>query len=68
MVEAPQRSANGDLLMIFPTTLFVRSYKEDFKKEFKYIRNLEYQGQQVTGAFRSTDSYLLKHPELSKIK
>ena len=63
-----ERSASGDLLMIFPTTLFVRSYKEDFKKEFKYIRNLEYQGQQVTGAFRSTDSYLLKHPELSKIK
>jgi len=63
-----ERSPNGDLLMIFPTTLFVRSYKEDFKKEFKYIRNLEYQGQQVTGAFRSTDSYLLKHPELSKIK
>jgi len=68
MVEAPQRSANGDLLMIFPTTLFVRSYKEDFKKEFKYIRNLEYEGQQVTGAFRTKDSYLLKHPELSKIK
>ena len=68
MVEAPQRSANGDLLMIFPTTLFVRCYKEDFKKEFKYIRNLEYEGQQVTGAFRTKDSYLLKHPELSKIK
>ena len=63
-----ERSTNGDLLMIFPTTLFVRSYREDFKKEFKYIRNLEYEGQQVTGAFRTKDSYLLKHPELSKIK
>ena len=56
------------LIQLFPTTLLVRSYKEDFKKEFKYIRNVDYKGQQVTGAFRSQDSYILKHPELLKIK
>ena len=34
--------------------------EEDFKKEFKYIRNLEYDEQQLTGVFRSKDSYLMK--------
>ena len=56
------------LIQIFPTSLLVCTYKDDFKKEFKYIRNLEYKGQQITGAFRTQDSYVLKHPELSKIK
>tara|TARA_Y100001951_G_scaffold85653_1_gene75681 strand:- start:81 stop:716 length:636 start_codon:yes stop_codon:yes gene_type:complete len=56
------------LVSIFPISLLVCTYKEDFKKEFKYVRTLEYKGQQVTGAFRSNDSYLLKHPPLSKIK
>ena len=37
-----ERNPQGDLLMIFPTTKFVRSYKEDFKTEFKYIRNFKY--------------------------
>jgi len=56
------------LISIFPTSLLVCTYKDDFKKEFKHIRNLEYTDQQVTGVFRSKDSYLMKHPELSKIK
>ena len=54
------------LIQLFPTSLLIRSYKEDFKKEFKYIRKIDYKGQQVTGAFRSQDSYILKRPELSK--
>ena len=56
------------LVGLFPTTLLVTKYEEDFKKEFKYIRQLEYEKQQITGVFRSTDSYLMKHPELSKLK
>jgi len=56
------------LLQVFPTCLLVCTLKKDFKKEFNYIRNLEYIGQKVTGEFRSKDSYLMKHPELSKIK
>ena len=56
------------LIQLFPTSLLIRTYKEDFKKEFKYVRNVEYKDQQVTGAFRSKDSYILKHPELLKIK
>ena len=56
------------LVALFPTTLLVTKYEGDFKKEFKYIRGLEYDNQQITGVFRSKDSYLMKHPELSKLK
>ena len=56
------------LIALFPTTLLVTKYEGDFKKEFKYIRQLEYEKQQITGVFRSKDSYLMKHPELSKLK
>ena len=56
------------LIALFPTTLLVTKYEDDFKKEFKYIRELEYADQQITGVFRSKDSYLMKHPELSKLK
>ena len=56
------------LIALFPTTLLVTKYEADFKKEFKYIRGLEYDKQQITGVFRSKDSYLMKHPELSKLK
>jgi len=56
------------LIGLFPTTLLVTKYAEDFKKEFKYIRALEYEDQQITGIFRSKDSYLMKHPQLSKLK
>ena len=57
----------GELIMIFPTSVLLVKYKEDFKKEFKYIRNLEYDEQQLTGVFRSKDSYLMKQPELDKL-
>jgi len=56
------------LIALFPTTLLVTKYEGDFKKEFKYIRELEYDKQQITGVFRSTDSYLMRHPELFKLK
>ena len=56
------------LIALFPTTLLVTKFEADFKKEFKYIRGLEYDKQQITGVFRSKDSYLMKHPELSKLK
>jgi len=56
------------LIGLFPTTLLVTKYEEDFKKEFKYIRELEYENQQITGVFRSKDSYLMNHPQLSKLK
>ena len=52
MVDNPK----GELIMIFPTTILLVKNKEDFKKEFKYIRNLDYDDQQLTGVFRSKDS------------
>ena len=63
MVDNPK----GQLIMIFPTTILLVKNKEDFKKEFKYIRNLDYDDQQLTGVFRSKDSYLMKHSELSNL-
>ena len=45
------------LIALFPTTLLVTKYEDDFKKEFKYIRELEYEEQQITGVFRSKNSY-----------
>ena len=33
------------LIALFPTTLLVTKYEADFKKEFKYIRGLEYDKQ-----------------------
>ena len=66
MVEKPQQK--GELILIFPTSLLVIKYKEDFKKEFKFIRKLAYDPQQVTGVFRSKDTYLMKRPELAKLK
>ena len=63
MVDNPK----GEFIMIFPTTILLVKNKEDFKKEFKYIRNLDYDDQQLTGVFRSKDSYLMKHSELSNL-
>ena len=56
-----------ELISIFPTTILQVKYQEDFKKEFEFIRSLEYQVQ-PTGVFRSKNSYLIKRPELAKLK
>ena len=33
----------SELISIFPTTILQVKYQEDFKKEFEFIRSLEYQ-------------------------
>ena len=58
-----------ELLQIFPTPVLLLEYTEDFSKETKYIRNLEYIGRKEREShFRSTDSYLFRHRPLKKIK
>ena len=46
----------------------IKKYPHTFEDEFKFIDNLKYVGQAGNGDFRSEDTYLLKHPSLSKIK
>jgi uncharacterized protein (TIGR02466 family) len=58
----------ANLICIFPTNLLVSEYPHDFKKEFKFARELDYDNQQITGVFRSKDTYVLRHPELEKLK
>ena len=58
----------ANLICIFPTNLLVSEYPHDFKKEFKFIREIEYDNQQITGVFRSKDTYILRRPELEKLK
>ena len=45
------------LIALFPTTLLVTKYEADFKKEFKYIRGLEYDKQQITGSLLQSGSF-----------
>jgi len=58
----------ANLICIFPTNLLVSEYPHDFKKEFKFIREIEYDNQQITGVFRSKDTYILRRPELENLK
>ena len=58
----------ANLICIFPTNLLVSEYPHDFKKEFKFVRDLDYDDQQITGVFRSKDTYILRRPELEKLK
>ena len=57
-----------ELLQLFPTPALITKYENTFEEEFKFIQNLRYIEQKENGNFKSDDTYLLKHKELSKIK
>ena len=57
-----------ELLQIFPIPLLIRKYENSIDDEFKFIKNLRYIEQKENLNFKSDDTYLLKHKELSKIK
>ena len=56
-----------ELLQLFPTPALITKYENSFEEEFKFIQNLRYIEQKENGNFKSDDTYLLKHKELSKI-
>ena len=57
-----------ELLQIFPSPVLITRYEHSIEEEFKFIKNLRYIEQKANGNFKSDDTYLLKHKELSKIK
>ena len=57
-----------ELLQIFPTPVLITKYENSIEEEFKFIKNLRYIEQKENSNFKSDDTYLLKHKELSKIK
>ena len=57
-----------ELLQIFPTPVLITKYEQSIEEEFEFIKNLRYIEQKANGNFKSDDTYLLKHKELSKIK
>ena len=66
MTDKPIQTA--EIISLFPTSILVIQYKENFKKEFKFIKNLAWDPQQLTGVFRSSDTYLMQHSALLKLK
>ena len=57
-----------ELLQIFPIPVLICKYENSIEEEFKFIQNLRYIEQKENRNFKSDDTYLLKHKELSKIK
>ena len=57
-----------ELLQIFPTPALICKYENSIEEEFKFVKNLRYIEQKENRNFKSDDTYLLKHKELSKIK
>jgi uncharacterized protein (TIGR02466 family) len=57
-----------ELLQIFPSPVLITKYENTFEEEFKFIQNLRYIEQKENKNFKSDDTYLLKHKELSKIQ
>ena len=60
--------AKDELLQIFPLPVLICKYENSIEEEFKFVKNLKYIEQKENGNFKSDDTYLLKHQELSKIK
>ena len=56
-----------ELLQIFPIPALITKYEHSIEEEFKFIQNLRYIEQKENKNFKSDDTYLLKHKELSKI-
>ncbi len=57
-----------ELLQIFPIPVLICKYENSIEEEFKFIEKLRYIEQKEIKNFKSDDTYLLKHKELSKIK
>jgi len=57
-----------ELLQIFPSPVLITKYEHSIEEEFKFIEKLRYIEQKENKNFKSDDTYLLKHKELSKIK
>ena len=57
-----------ELLQLFPIPALITKYEHSIEEEFKFIENLRYIEQKENKNFKSDDTYLLKHKELSKIK
>jgi len=57
-----------ELLQIFPIPVLITKYESSIEEEFKFIEKLRYIEQKENENFKSDDTYLLKHKELSKIK
>ena len=57
-----------ELLQIFPTPVLITTYENSIEEEFEFVKKLRYIEQKENGNFKSDDTYLLKHEELSKIK
>ena len=57
-----------ELLQIFPIPVLITKYEHSIEDEFKFIEKLRYIEQKENGNFKTDDTYLLKHKELSKIK
>ena len=60
--------AKDELLQIFPLPVLICKYENSIEEEFTFVKNLKYIEQKENGNFKSDDTYLLKHQELSKIK
>ena len=56
-----------ELLQIFPPPVLITKYENSIEEAFKFIKNLRYIEQKENSNFKSDDTYLLKHKELSKI-
>ena len=58
------------VLELFPTPVLITKYPGTIEEEFKFIQNLKYESPQNNpiANFKTKDTYLLRHKELSKIK
>ena len=62
-------NGNDTVYHVFPTTMFVTKYPDNFDEEFEYIEKLQYrQEMSYNENCKSVDPYILKHKELSKLK
>tara|TARA_Y100001951_G_C11274615_1_gene261019 strand:+ start:348 stop:965 length:618 start_codon:yes stop_codon:yes gene_type:complete len=57
-----------NIIKIFPQTLMLTKYEDDLSEELRYVQSLEYTGLEDNGNFQSKDTYLLRRPELAKLK
>tara|TARA_R100001443_G_C3327426_1_gene171558 strand:+ start:196 stop:1041 length:846 start_codon:yes stop_codon:yes gene_type:complete len=65
-----------ELIQLFPTPILISPYQHDYSKELEWIRNIECtnegysQGGGIANTYnrQSKDSFILDHPEMSRIR
>jgi uncharacterized protein (TIGR02466 family) len=62
------KKMKAELIKIFPEPIMLTKYEADFSEELRFVQNIEYVENTGNGNFTSKDNYLLKHPELAKLK